>query len=201
MAFPAAGQINYNRVHANPFGMSIHCEIGHDENGNANITRFDWAVADFQRLSWEERKMWVELIADKLELGEWLDDIKAAIDHLSNDPDFHEMSGWAAQMDAGILQAINDGVRLRRGDEPIGGYVIYRGKTHLTHGGHLWYELFKKHDPEIHNDRGHVDHELTIIRFSAEQQGANYSRFLPETQRRLQEASLGEQVFFVPFWG
>ena len=85
--------------------------------------------------------MWVELTADKLELGEWLHDIKAAIDHLSNDPDFHEMSGWAAQMDAGILQAINDGVRLRRGDEPIGGYVTYRGETYWTHGGQGWYEF------------------------------------------------------------
>ena len=192
--------INFNRVlyaRGNPLRFmdpSGHCEIGHDENGNANITRFDCTVADFQRLSWEERKMWVELIADKLELGGWLDDIKAAIDHLSNDPDFHEMSGWAAQMDAGILQAINDGVRLRRGDEPIGGYVTYRGETYWTNGGQGWFEFFDGHDPEIHNDRNFVDHELTIIRFSAEQQGANYSRFLPETQRRLQAASLGEQV-------
>ena len=192
--------INFNRflyARGNPLRFmdpSGHCEIGHDENGNANITRFDCTVADFQSLSWEERKVWVELIADKLKLGEWLDDIKAAIDHLSNDPDFHEMSGWAAQMDAGILQPINDGVRLRRGDEPIGGYVTYRGETYWTNGGQGWFEFFDGHDPEIHNDRNFVDHELTIIRFSAEQQGANYSRFLPETQRRLQGASLGEQV-------
>ena len=138
--------------------------------------------------------MWVELTADKLELGEWLHDIKAAIDYLSNDPDFHEMSGWAAQMDAGILQAINDSVRLSEGDEPIGGYVTYRGETYWTNGGQRWFEFFKKHDPRIHNERNFVDHELTIIRFSAEQQGANYSRFLPETQQRLQAASLGEQL-------
>ena len=97
-------------------------------------------------------------------------------------------------MDAGFLQAINDGVRLRRGDEPIGGYVTYRGETYWTNGGQGWFEFFDGHDPEIHNDRNFVDHELTIIRFSAEQQGANYSRVLPETQRRLQGASLGEQV-------
>ena len=139
--------INFNRVlyaRGNPLRFmdpSGHCEIGHDENSNANITRFDCTVADFQSLSWEERKMWVELIADKLELGGWLDDIKAAIDHLSNDPDFHEMSGWAAQMDAGILQAINDGVRLSEGKEPVGRLVTFRGKTYWTHGGQGWFEF------------------------------------------------------------
>ena len=49
--------INFNRVlyaRGNPLRFmdpSGHCEIGHNKNGNAIITRFDCTVADFQRLS------------------------------------------------------------------------------------------------------------------------------------------------------
>ena len=49
--------INFNRflyARGNPLRFmdpSGHCEIGHNKNGNAIITRFDCTVADFQRLS------------------------------------------------------------------------------------------------------------------------------------------------------
>ena len=188
--------INFNRflyAKGNPLKYtdpSGHCGISYQNGtGAPTISKFNCTVTDFQRLSWEERKLWVELIVDEENLDGWLDDIYEAIIHLSNDPDFKKMSGWAAQMDAGILQAINDGVLLHRGQKPIGTSIIRYGLfPKRWHGGAKWHEFldfvgdgFDENDIDRKN-------EIIRIRYQAEQQGVNYSGDLPETQKRYDEA-------------
>ena len=139
--------INFNRflyAKGNPLKYtdpSGNCGFRYKNGtGEPTISRYDCTVEDFQSLSWEERKLWVELIVDEMDLDEWLDDIYVAITHLSNDTDFKDMSGWIAQMDAGILHAINDGVCVLRRKEPIGSWVqIYFGvEPKHVHGGAGW---------------------------------------------------------------
>ena len=197
--------INYNRflyTRGNPLKYkdpSGHCGIGSNDDGDAIITKFDCTVEDFQNLSWEERLTWVRLIVDQEKLDEWLDDITAAIKHLSSDPDFQKMSGWAAQMDAGILQAINDGVRLHRGQEPVGGDITVKGETVHTHGGEYWRKFLDFEAKKTYKTDTNALHEAIRTRYAAEQQGVNYSRNLPETRQRVQNAGLGEQAKIVLF--
>ena len=188
--------INFNRflyAKGNPLKYtdpSGHCGISYQNGtGAPTISKFNCTVTDFQRLTWEERKLWVELIVDKENLDGWINDIYDAIIHLSNDPDFKKMSGWAAQMDAGILQAINDGVRLHWGQKPIGTPKLRYGLfPERWHGGAKWHEFLDLVGDGF--DEKDIDrkNEIIRIRYQAEQQGVNYSRDLPETQKRYDEA-------------
>ena len=188
--------INFNRflyAKGNPLKYtdpSGHCGISYQNGtGAPTISKFNCTVTDFQRLSWEERKLWVELIVDEEKLDRWLKDIYEAIIHLSNDPDFKKMSGWAAQMDAGILQAINDGVLLHRGQKPIGTPKLRYGLfPKRWHGGAKWHEFLELVGDGF--DEKDIDrkNEIIRIRYQAEQEGVDYSGDLPETQKRKDEA-------------
>ena len=99
----------------------------------------------------------------------------------ADDPDYSSMSGWAAYADAGVLQAINDGMRVAQGWRAIGSGGI--------HGGAAWALFFQS----LTNRR--IDNSTRIIlRLAGEQGGVNYATSLAETQRRYE--ALTDRVAF-----
>jgi hypothetical protein len=103
-------------------------------------------------------------------LDDWFTDILGAIRILSSDPDYRRGGGWAAYMDAAILQAINDGYRLYLGQDAIG--------SGSTHGGSAWRDFFAA------LLAGMEGNQLIVLRLAGEQGGVDYARGLAETQRR-----------------
>jgi hypothetical protein len=164
-----------------------HCAF--DDDGN--ITKFDCTVDDFQNLTWDQRKLWMSRFVQLYNLGNWFNDIMGAIGVLSSDADYSNMDGWAAYMDAGILQAINDGMNLRQGRAAVG--------AEGRHGGAGWEAFFaaRQGGMEISNRN-----QLIVIRLDAEQQGVNYALSLPETDQRYDKESLRVQMKVDLFlWG
>ncbi len=129
----------------------------------------DCTVDDFHELTWSQRLEWLELFVQENQLGDWFDDIAGAIEILSNDPDYQDMNGWAAYIDAGILQAINDGMRIFNNQDPIGD------------GGGAWSAFFSAEDKGWENSNLNG---LIALRLAGEQGGVDYAALLPETIRR-----------------
>jgi RHS repeat-associated protein len=157
-----------------------HCAF--DET-KTKITKTDCTVDDFHALSWEDRKLWMELFTQEYGLDNWFDDIKGAINILSADSDYSNLEGWAAYTDAGVLQAINDGMNLARGRDVIG--------AEGRHGGAAWQRFFIA----FREGMGRTDeNQLIVLRLAGEQGGVDYAHSLMETRERWQTASTREQL-------
>ncbi|MCI0580798.1 MAG: hypothetical protein L0332_09500 [Chloroflexi bacterium] len=165
-------------------------------DSSGHIVKWDYTVEDFATLEWESRARWVEAIAARYELGRWLDDITGAIRFLGSDPRFSQLNGWASNVDAAILQAINDGIRLAfRSEAPIGylapagSLASFAGKVHI-HGGELWAQFFRAINPHLAGPRPQLasDDELIDLRLRAEQHGVDYALAHHETRRRYASA-------------
>jgi len=187
---PDAGRvIDYNRflyVRGNPLKYSDpsgHCAF--DENGNIN--KFDCTVDDFHALSWEERIKWVDLFVSTNKLEDWFNDIRGVIsDTFVGDSTFEDMDGYVAYMDAAVLQAINDGWQMKKGETPIG------------NGGVLWAEFFNQDEETPASQKPALDK----LRLDAEQFGVDYARSLPESKRRYTQESIQDQIKIDVFlWG
>ena len=190
----------YNRYtygYNNPvkyFDPTGHCAFAQLPDGTETdeIVKFDCTVGDFQALSWKQREKWMNSFIELHGLGEWFDDILGAIGFLSSDSDYARMGGWAAYMDAAILQAINDGMRLYSGQSAIG--------SGSSHGGGAWNAFFKG----LKDDRleGTDLNRLIGLRLAGEQGGVDYARSLPETQRRFANETRRVQIKVDLFlWG
>ncbi|HRQ42167.1 MAG TPA: hypothetical protein PLD25_29965 [Chloroflexota bacterium] len=101
-------------------------------------------------------------------------DIAHAINVLAGDPDYSNMNGWAAYVDAGVLQALNDGMRLYKGQNAIG--------SGGSHGGGAWATFFGGLD--LFKNNRISEGNLIVLRLAGEQGGINYATTLSETERR-----------------
>ncbi|MBI5825426.1 MAG: RHS repeat-associated core domain-containing protein [Chloroflexi bacterium] len=151
--------------------------IGCDEDLNGKcINGGDKPITldDFQNMSWDERKEWLDDFVANNNLEDWFDDIKGAIDILSSDPDYQDMSGWAAYMDAAVLQAINNGMRINKNQSPVGG------------GGGAWAAFFAAYYDGWQDSN--LD-GLIALRLAGEQGGVNYGVSLSETTARFNNSN------------
>ena len=139
--------------------------------------------------NWSDRQKWTRLFVQKNKLGDLLEDIYGAIGFLANDSNFSSPDGWAYYIDAGILQAINDGMRIYRGQDPIGGNGINGGGAWAAFFGGL--ESFAQRDITLD--------QLIGIRLGAEQVGVDYAKSLPESQRRYDGATQIDQAHIMVF--
>ena len=72
-------------------------------------------VADFDALSWDERGQWLDRFVEETGYIKWVEDIQGDItDLFIGDEAFEDLGGNIANMDAPVLQAINDGARIWR---------------------------------------------------------------------------------------
>jgi len=108
------------------------------------------------------------------------------------------MDGWAAYMDAGVLQAINDGMRLYEGQDAIGS-AISDGHTYsLVHGGSAWKEFFDGYYAGM--DITDLN-SLIVLRLAGEQGGVNYARSLPLSEQRYDSEDLRVRIKIDLFLG
>jgi hypothetical protein len=109
----------------------------------------------------------------------------AAIEFMSGDPNFSQADGWAYYMDAGILQAVNDGWNEFQGNDAIGD------------GGHKWAHFFSQR--EACKPACDSDDSLIATRLGAEQAGVDYAAGLAESSNRHDSASVIDQVHIEAF--
>ncbi len=181
--------LDYNRysyVRGNPLKYndpSGHCAFATNSSGKEFISKTDCTLDDFQALDWDDRKRWMGLFVNENDLEDWFDDIKGTIDILAADGDYNNMDGWAAYMDAAVLQAINDGMNLFSNREAVG--------AEGTHGGEAWRAFFGALDRGMKNTD---PNQLIVLRLSGEQGGVNYALGLTETSWRYQAESTRVQL-------
>jgi RHS repeat-associated protein len=151
------------------------------------ITQERCSVDDFAALSWEDRQLWLKLFVEQYGLGDWFNDIKYAIGYMASQPNLQDENGWAYYMDAAVLQAINDGMQISRGNMPVGS------------GGAGWAIFFASlSDVQF---TGGDESSLIGIRLDAEGQGVRYAESLPESRRRYAAASDLDQIHIDLFLG
>jgi RHS repeat-associated protein len=193
----------FSYVYNSPLNLvdpSGHCAV--DANGNiavdenGELLKTDCTVDDFQNLTWDQRLQWLDIFVATNGLADWFNDIRGAILELSSDPDYQQMDGWAAYLDAGILQAINDGMRLYDGYGAIG-HTLSNGQGYSTiNGGAGWRDFFRNFYA------GMAEDPLIVSRLRAEQMGVDYALSLPETDRRYQSSGTRVQIKVDTFlWG
>ena len=85
-------------------------------------SKHDCTVDDFNALAWVDRVQWLDALQEEeSHLRGWFGDIRGVItDLFYGDEAFENMGGYIAYMDAAVLQAINDGVRIFRGGKAMG---------------------------------------------------------------------------------
>ncbi|HAV76635.1 MAG TPA: hypothetical protein DCX53_04695 [Anaerolineae bacterium] len=171
--------INY----IDPSGHGADCGIG---TGCVRDYSKAKTVKDFQDLSWNERKRWLTEFANNPELEDnphWFDDMIGAIDFMASDANLGKEGGTAEVMDAGVLQALNNGWRLFHGKEQIGG------------GGDKWAMFFHALIKEFSTDIN----ELIALRLQAEQGGVDYAWDLETTQAAQDGMNVYDQIAFLTF--
>ncbi|MCY3994420.1 MAG: hypothetical protein OXF50_24565 [Caldilineaceae bacterium] len=175
--------MDYNRLlyvrgnplkHTDPTG---NCAL--DSQGR--IVKHDCTVDDFKALAWEERVQWLDALQEEeADLRGWFGDIRGVItDLFIGDEAFENMEGYIAYMNAAVLQAINDGVRIFRGKDAIG----HEDSKGWRHGGEQWATFFR-----LESERGRFyprepRSTLDKHRLAAEQAGVDYARTLDKSQR------------------
>jgi len=132
----------------------------------------DCTVDEFNELSWDDRRLWVETFENHHGLQGWFDDIKNAIEYLGEDVDYINPKGWAAHADAAVLQAIQNGQRLSEGKTLLG---EHKGDDCLgtclgaARGWAAFYEAEK-----TYRTTGTEPENLYQLRYGAEQGGVDY---------------------------
>ena len=119
---------------------SGHCAVGKDGHilqKDGKIAKTDCTVDDFYNLTWEQRSEWMKLFVAEHGLGNWFDDIIAAIDVMMNDRELSDPTGATYYMDAAVLQAINNGWNMAQGGSAIGG-------QQAEAGARGWENFFRK---------------------------------------------------------
>ena len=149
-----------------------HCQFGWDDQGNLIITKDDCTVEEFENnLDWNQRILWLQSFARMHGLGSWFNDITAVLQFFRDDPDFSPAGGWAYRADTAVLQAIQDGWRIKEGKVPIGLSLGLGDATLKISGGQKWATFF-----QMANDGSATsDDEDVLARLDAEQMGADYA--------------------------
>jgi len=203
MAYNRFAYVNQNPVNlVDPTGRCAVDGAGHIKvDGRGYLSKTDCTVRDFQALSWAQRLEWLRIFVQQYELGDWFNDIMDAIMSLSTTPGLSDMDGWAAFVDAAVLQAINDGMRLVKGKDAIGNSAFG-----LVNGARGWRDFFRAWQEFVsQKDSGlpmWTENEVIALRLSAEQQGVDYAISLPESIRRYQDEDVRVQIQIDIFlWG
>ena len=173
-------------LYVDPSGHGIDCGIGmgcvKDYSGASTLD-------NFLGMGWNERKHWLNDFTQENHLGNWFNDIEGAIEFMSTDKDFRKEGSIAEVMDAAVLQAINDGWRLYKRQNQIGG------------GGQGWVNFFILLDTKklYANQEAVPQTQINIARLAAEQFGVDYSYGLVDVKAAINNADDFENIYFDVF--
>ena len=163
--------IDYNRflyVRGNPLRFSDptgYCRV--DSNGNWQFAT-DCNLEEFNALSWEWRKRWMQDFMDNHSKGQYFDNIIGIIEYFQSDPVFWN-SEWARLSDAGVLLAIQDGHRVSIEDMPMGDYVAFMRSTGKESPAVSWSRFLKT----VHRETADLS-----LWGKAEQLGVDFGTFV-----------------------
>jgi hypothetical protein len=174
--------------YTDPSGHS-YCESKYALAEDCTFVNAPKTFDDFDKMTWSERKDWLRNFVQEHNLGDWFNDIEGAIDYMAADNYFNRDGSTAEVMDAGVLQAINDGWLIHTGQDPIGG------------GGQGWADFFDMLQPRDGSAPTATQQELNVARLRAEQMGVDWAYKLPEVQSAIANASVYEQIYFADFKG
>ena len=127
-------------------------------------------------LNGDQRLDWVDEFVTRNNLGNWFDDIRNVIESFKVDPDFSDLQGATAHMDAAILHAMQNGMRLHN-DQGIrcAESCHSAGKAALA-----WGKFFDENALPP-SERTLTEDGLIRLRLEGEQAGADYGWAYPET--------------------
>jgi RHS repeat-associated protein len=161
----------YSYVSNNPLRFidpTGHCRV---KNGEFEYAE-DCTADEFDALSYDHRIRWVRMFADKYKLTGWFDDIIGAIRYLRDDKDFSK-SAWASYADAVVVQAIQNGMRLRLGLAAIGLSTGSKCNSSCLLGAAGWLAFYNS-EAGLRRGRGSIQ-TVIRIRILAEQAGVEYA--------------------------
>ncbi len=184
--------IDYNRfayAGGNPLRFSDpsgYCRV--DSNGEWHFA-IDCNLEEFNTLSWEWRKRWMQDFMDEYTGGQYFNNIIGIIEYFQEGPVFND-SEWAKRSDAAVLLAIQDGQRALQGATPMGDYKEFKRATGKD-SPVPWWEQFQE---SVRNRK--PDLALWGI---AEQLGVDFGTFIADPV--LKDPDAKETIFAETFKG